>query len=63
MTAVPEVGEVGHLRSQHQTRRTTPDDQDVRVLGEAFRPLRDGRMRVLDERVARLVAVEIELHR
>ena len=59
----PDVGEVGHLRSQHETGRTAADDQDVGVLREASRPLRDGRMRVLDERVAGLIAVQIELHR
>ena len=59
----PDVGEVRHLRSQHETGRTAADDQDVGVLGEASRPLRDRRMRVLDERVAGLVAVQIELHR
>src|SRR5262249_34481607 len=41
---------------------TAPDDQDVRVLGQVYRPLRDRRMWVLDKGVTRLVAVEIELH-
>jgi hypothetical protein len=59
----PDVRKVGHLRRQHETGGTAPDDQDVRVLGQACRPLRDGRMRVLDEGVTRRVAVEIELHR
>src|SRR5215217_1631243 len=43
--------------------RTASDDQDVGVLGETSGPLRDGRMRVLHERVPGLVTVEIELHR
>ena len=59
----PDLGEVSHLRGQHETGRTAADDQDVGDLGETSRPLRDGRMRVLDERVAGLVAVQIELHR
>ena len=59
----PDAGEAGHLRSQDETGRTAPDDQDVDILGKAFRPLRDGRIRVLDEGVAGLVAVEIVLHR
>ena len=56
-------GKFGQLRGQDQTGRTAPDDQDVDLVGQASRPLRDGRMRVLDERVAGLVTVEIELHR
>src|SRR5205814_3548559 len=59
----PDVGKAGQLRSQDQTCRTASYDQDVDILREAFRPLRDGRMRGLDQRVAGLVAVEIELHR
>jgi len=58
----PDVGEVGQLRGQHQTGRTGADDQDVGLLRQASRALRDRRVRVLDERVAGLVAVEIELH-
>ena len=41
----PDVGEVGHLRSQHETGRTAADDQDVGVLMETSRPLCNGRMR------------------
>ena len=52
-----DVGEGGQLCSEHEAGRTATDDQDVRLVGEASRPLRDGRMRVLDERVAGLVAV------
>jgi hypothetical protein len=59
----PDLGEVGHLRSQHETGRTAADDHDVGVLRETSRPLCDGRMWVLDERVTGLVAVQIELHR
>ena len=58
-----DLGEVGELRGQHQAGRPAPDDQDVDLLGQAVRPLRDGRVRVLDERVAGPVAVEIELQR
>jgi hypothetical protein len=58
----PDLGELGHLRSQDQPRRTRSNDQDVDVLREASGPLRDDRMRVLDERVSGCVSVEIELH-
>ena len=58
----PDVGEVGQLRGQDQSGRTGADDQDVGLLRQAFRALGDRRVRVLDERVAGLVAVEIELH-
>jgi hypothetical protein len=50
------------VRGQHQTGRTGTDDQDVGLLRQTFRALRGRRVRVLDERVAGLVAVEIELH-
>ena len=53
MTAVVMSGNVGELRGEDQAGRTAADDQDVDLVGEASRPLRDGRVRVLDERVAR----------
>jgi hypothetical protein len=43
--------------------RAAADDQDVDLLREGVRPRRDRRVRLLDERVTGLVAVEIELHR
>ena len=58
----PDVGEVGHLRGQDQSCRTTPDDQDIDILGKPCGSLRNGWMRVRDRRVAGLVAAQIELH-
>ena len=58
-----DVGEVGHLRSENEASRTAANDQDVGLLRETFWPLCNEGMRILDERVARLVAVQIELHR
>ena len=57
-----DVREICQLRAQHQTGRTAADDQDIDIIGDRFRPLRDGRMRVIDGRVAGLVAAQIELH-
>jgi hypothetical protein len=59
----PDIGEVAHLRGQDQAGGAASDDQDVGGLGNRFRPLRHRRMRVLDERIAGPVTVEIELHR
>jgi hypothetical protein len=56
----PQLEDV--TRSPDETGRTTSDDQDVAILGTPSRPVPDGRMRVLDERVAGRVAVERELH-
>ena len=58
----PDVGKIGHLRSQDQTGRPAPDDQDIDILGYPCGPLGDGRMRVIDGRVAGPVAAQIELH-
>lgn len=35
-----DIGESGHLRSQDETGRTAPDDQDIYFLGRAPRRLR-----------------------
>jgi hypothetical protein len=59
----PDVGEVRHLRSQHETGRTAANDQDVGILRETSRPLCNRRRRILDERITGFVAVQIKLHR
>ena len=58
----PDVGEIGHLRSQDQTGRAAPDDQNIHILWYPCGPLGDGWMRVIDGRVAGPVAAQIELH-
>src|SRR5205085_484033 len=59
----PDLGEVAHLRRQDQAGRSAPDDQHVDLLSESCRPLRNRRVRLLDQRVTGLITVEIELHR
>jgi hypothetical protein len=63
MTAVLISGNSAICAARTSPPRTRSDDQDVDVLREASGPLRDERMRVLDERVSGSVSVEIELHR
>jgi len=57
-----DVGEVGHLRGQDEAGWTAPDDHHVGLLGETTWPLCHGRIRILDEWVTGLVAVQVELH-
>src|SRR5215212_6627547 len=58
----PDVGEVGELGGEDEAGGAAPDDQDVDLLGETLRAVRDGGMRLLHERVAGPIAVEVELH-
>jgi hypothetical protein len=61
MTAVLISGKLASC-GQDQTGRTATDDEDVDLLGESVRQHRERWVRLLDEWVARPVAVEIELH-
>ena len=58
----PDLGEIRQLSRQHQAGRSTADDQDVDLGGQPGWALRYGRMRLVHQRVAGSVAVEIELH-
>ena len=59
---VVSSGKLRELRGEDEAGGATADDEHVGLLREARGPFGDGRVGMLDERIAGLVAVEMELH-
>jgi hypothetical protein len=57
-----QIREARELRGEDEAGGAAADDEHVGFLREAGGPFGDGRMGILDERVAGVVAVEMELH-
>src|SRR6185312_2151726 len=58
----PDRREVGQLRGEYETGGAASDHEHIDLSGKSVNPLGNRRIRLLDQRVARLITVEVELH-